>query len=108
MNLAVECLNVSAMMQLSVSRLVTFAPMSNRKRQNLIVVKMPQRRRAVNAPPVLIASAHTVDYCCGSCGTVLMHAEAEQVHNLLIHCTECDSYNATDEAAASVGDLART
>jgi hypothetical protein len=27
---------------------------------------------------------------------VLMHAETGQVHNLLIHCTVCGSYNSTD------------
>lgn len=50
----------------------------------------------VSAPPVLIASTHTVDYVCGKCSTVLMHAEIGQVHNLIIHCTICGSYNSTD------------
>jgi hypothetical protein len=39
--------------------------------------------------------AHTVDYTCGTCDAVLMHAE--QVHNLLIRCTECGAFNATDQ-----------
>ena len=57
---------------------------------------MPATGRAVSAPPVLIASLHTVDYCCGNCGTVLMHAERDQVHNLIIKCSECGSYSSTD------------
>jgi hypothetical protein len=50
-----------------------------------------------SAPPVLIASTNTVDYICGACGAVLMHAEHGQVDNLVIHCTECGSCNSTDE-----------
>jgi DNA-directed RNA polymerase subunit RPC12/RpoP len=63
----------------------------------LTLVAVHPYRHAVSAPPVLIVSTHTVDYTCGKCGTVLMHAEEEQVHNLLIRCTECGSYNSTDE-----------
>jgi DNA-directed RNA polymerase subunit RPC12/RpoP len=50
-----------------------------------------------SAPPVLIASTNIVDYICGDCGAVLMHAEQGQVDNLVVHCTECGSYNSTDE-----------
>jgi DNA-directed RNA polymerase subunit RPC12/RpoP len=57
----------------------------------------PWARHIINAPPVLIASTNTVDYVCGDCGAVLMHAEQGQVHNLVIHCTGCGSYNSTDE-----------
>jgi transcription elongation factor Elf1 len=44
----------------------------------------------------LIASTHTTDYTCCACGVVLMHADENQVHNLLIHCSVCGSYNETD------------
>ena len=72
-------------------------PRSARKRRTLTVVKPPAfGRHAIDAPPILIASTHTTDYCCGSCGTVLMHAETGQVHNLLIRCTACGGYNSTD------------
>ncbi len=47
------------------------------------------------APPILIASIHTVDYTCGGCGTVLVHAEIGQVYNLVVRCTQCDTYNTT-------------
>jgi hypothetical protein len=67
-----------------------------RKRESLKLIETPANRPAVSAPPVLIASTHTIDYCCGRCGTALMHAEDGQVHNLVIHCTVCGSYNTTD------------
>jgi predicted RNA-binding Zn-ribbon protein involved in translation (DUF1610 family) len=62
----------------------------------LKLVPTPWARHIVSAPPVLVASANTVDYVCGDCGAVLMHAEQGQVHNLVIHCVVCGSYNATD------------
>jgi DNA-directed RNA polymerase subunit RPC12/RpoP len=66
------------------------------KRLALTLVTDHGNRHVVSAPPVLIASTHTVDYTCSKCDTVLMHAEEGQVRNLLIHCTECGSYNSTD------------
>ena len=62
----------------------------------LKVVPAPSIGAVVTAPPVLIASTHTIDYSCGYCDATLMHAEAEQVHNLMIQCTKCGSYNSTD------------
>jgi len=50
----------------------------------------------LSAPPILEASSHTIDFTCGQCGAILMHAELDQVHNLLIHCAECGAYNSTD------------
>jgi DNA-directed RNA polymerase subunit RPC12/RpoP len=50
----------------------------------------------LNAPPVLIASNHSVDYACERCSTVLLHAEEGQVHGVLIRCTQCGTYNSTD------------
>lgn len=80
--------------------------MGIRKRENLTVVKLPQGRHAVSAPPILVASIHTVAYCCGNCGAVLLHAESGQVHGLLIQCTECGSCNSTESYTASAGPLA--
>jgi len=69
----------------------------NNPRVGLKVIPTPAAgTHVVSAPPVLIASTHTIDYVCGKCGTVLMHAEIGQVHNLTIHCTACGSYNSTD------------
>ena len=72
--------------------------MSNQEhpRVPLRPILMPWARHIISAPPVLIASTNTVDYICGDCGAVLMHAEKGQVHNLVIHCAVCGSYNATD------------
>jgi len=50
----------------------------------------------LEAPPVLKASEHSVDYTCGRCATVLLHADEGQVHGILIRCTNCGSYNSTD------------
>ena len=69
-----------------------------RRRLPLFVVPASEtsKRPVVSAPPLLDASSHTIDYVCGHCGTVLMHAEEGQVHNLLIHCLACGSYNSTE------------
>ena len=50
----------------------------------------------LEAPPVLMASEHSVDYTCGRCTAVLLHADKDQVHGVLIHCRNCGSYNSTD------------
>ena len=73
--------------------------MGNREhpRSALKLVPTPWARHIVSAPPALIASTNTIDYICGNCGAVLMHAEEGQVHNLIIHCTRCGSYNSTEE-----------
>lgn len=70
--------------------------MNERRKIALKVVPSSTTGPAVSAPPVLIASAHTVDYVCGSCNAVLMHAEEGQIHNVLIRCTMCGAYNSTD------------
>jgi hypothetical protein len=48
------------------------------------------------APPILVASTHTIDYTCGGCGTVLIHAEIDQIYNLIVRCTKCETFNSTD------------
>jgi predicted RNA-binding Zn-ribbon protein involved in translation (DUF1610 family) len=63
----------------------------------LKVIVAPSTGHVVDAPPVLMASEHSVDYTCGSCGTVLLHANHSQVYGLLIHCKNCGSYNATEQ-----------
>jgi hypothetical protein len=67
-----------------------------RPRVSLRLVDHPRTGSVVTAPPILIASTHTVDYCCAHCSTVLMHADRGQIHNLIIKCNECGSYNSTD------------
>jgi hypothetical protein len=71
--------------------------MSPHRRISLKVIAAPvPGRPVVHAPPVLKASDHTIDYACGKCGAVLLHADDGQVHNLVIHCVECGSYNLTN------------
>ena len=64
----------------------------------LIVLTVPDPAHSetvVKAPPVLKASEHSVDYTCGRCGTILLHAEEGQVRGVVIECTEGGSYNRT-------------
>jgi DNA-directed RNA polymerase subunit RPC12/RpoP len=42
---------------------------------------------------------HLVDYICGNCNTVLLHAVDNLKQNLLIVCTECGAHNSTDAPA---------
>ena len=69
---------------------------SGHPKLSLKIVTAPAIGRVVSAPPILTASDHTIDYACGNCDTVLMHAEQGQVHNLTIRCTKCGAYNSTD------------
>ncbi len=50
------------------------------------IVAAPAIDVVLEAPPVLMASEHSVDYTCGHCDTVLLHADEGQVHGILIHC----------------------
>ena len=70
--------------------------MSEHLQTSLKIVAAPPTGSFVRAPPILNASDHTTDFTCGTCGTVLLHAEEGQVHNLTILCTQCHSYNSTD------------
>jgi DNA-directed RNA polymerase subunit RPC12/RpoP len=63
---------------------------------SLTIVPVPSVVHSVDAPPTIVASDHSVDYTCGTCGTVLLHAEERQIFGLTIHCTQCGSYNSTD------------
>ena len=60
------------------------------------VVAVPSVGVVLEAPPVLTASEHSVDYTCGRCGTVLLHADEGQVHGILIRCTNCGTYNSME------------
>jgi hypothetical protein len=56
----------------------------------------PKTGHAVEAPPFLMASDQSADYTCAHCGTVLLQSKEGQVRGLLIHCSNCGSYNTTD------------
>jgi DNA-directed RNA polymerase subunit RPC12/RpoP len=64
---------------------------------SLKAVTAPAFGIVLPAPPVLIASDHSVDYACERCSTVLLHAEEGQVRGFLIRCTNCGTYNSTDD-----------
>jgi DNA-directed RNA polymerase subunit RPC12/RpoP len=63
--------------------------------RTLRIVEATGIEHAINAPPILYASSHTIDFLCGNCGAILLHAEDDQVHGLFIRCTQCESLNAT-------------
>ena len=84
-----DCLKISGLSR-------TPSRMDPHRIVRLKVVTAPAIGSVVSAPPVLQASSHTIDYVCGGCGTVLMHAEDGQVHNLTIHCLGCGLYNSTN------------
>ena len=71
--------------------------MSPHSRSSLKLVTPPFAGRVLEVPPILNASDHTVDFVCGKCGTLLMHGEHGQVHNVTIHCLACKSFNTTNE-----------
>jgi len=50
----------------------------------------------LKAPPVLKESDPSVDYTCGQCGVILLHAVENHVHGILIRCANCGSYNSTE------------
>ena len=66
------------------------------RKVSLKVVSAPFIGHVLDAPPVLVASDNSVDYTCGQCGTILLHAADHQVYNLLIRCNKCGSYNVTE------------
>ena len=70
--------------------------MANRVRKPLRIIDAPRVGPILDAPPALAFSNHTVDYTCGHCGTVLMHAEDGQVHELMIRCNRCSRYNVAE------------
>jgi DNA-directed RNA polymerase subunit RPC12/RpoP len=60
------------------------------------IIVAPATGHILDAPPVLMATDHSVDYICGRCSTILLHAEENQVRGVLIRCANCGSYNSTD------------
>jgi hypothetical protein len=45
----------------------------------------------------------SVDYICGNCRTVLLHAEVGLMHNIHFLCPECGANNSTESYLASFG-----
>jgi DNA-directed RNA polymerase subunit RPC12/RpoP len=59
------------------------------RKVSLKVITAPGTGHVLDAPPVLKASEHSIDYTCGHCNTILLHADENQVHGLLIRCANC-------------------
>jgi hypothetical protein len=49
----------------------------------------------VKTPPILELGSEN-DYACGACGTVLLRANAGQVHNVVLECSRCGALNKAD------------
>ena len=64
--------------------------------KTLKVVPAPLVEALPSAPPALELPNPTVEFTCGNCGAVLMHADEEKVYPLMILCISCGSYNSTD------------
>src|SRR6476661_8244905 len=61
--------------------------MADHNKINLTTIPAPKAGSSFDsAPPILNASDHTTDFSCGKCGTILMHAEINQVYGLTIRC----------------------
>ena len=63
---------------------------------SLKVVAATSSGLVLDAPPILKEVDQSVDYICGHCGTILLHAEENRVHSIIIHCGNCGSYNSID------------
>jgi predicted RNA-binding Zn-ribbon protein involved in translation (DUF1610 family) len=71
--------------------------MAEHDKISLKLIAAPQAGGSfVSAPPILNASDHTTDFTCGNCGTILMHAERNQVYGLTIRCENCGRFNSTN------------
>ncbi len=70
--------------------------MTQHRKISLKTIPAPAIGTVVSAPPVIKASDQTIDYICGNCATLLMHAEEGQIHNVTICCRICGSYNSTN------------
>jgi DNA-directed RNA polymerase subunit RPC12/RpoP len=63
---------------------------------SLKVITAPAIGYAIQAPPPIAVSANTNHYLCGHCDTLLVIADAGQLHGLVVRCRECGHYNAVD------------
>ena len=70
--------------------------MTAHRKVSLKTITAPAIGSVVSAPPPIKLSDHTIEYACGHCGVILLHAEEGQVHNLTIRCSKCGSYNSTE------------
>jgi hypothetical protein len=67
-------------------------------KHTLRVVRRPVGDHEARGSHIVDDSLHRVDFVCGGCGTLLMHAEEGHVEGVLIHCTQCGACNITDDS----------
>ena len=93
-NIYGEVAEIKGEMSIKVTKPLNLCAMSALPQKTLEVVPAPLvPTAATNAPPVLEDQNPTVEYRCGGCGAVLMRADKNKLHALIIHCTSCDAYN---------------
>ena len=59
----------------------------------LRVIPPPGIGYVVPAQPPITVAENTNHYLCGQCGTLLVIADDDQVHGLIVRCRECGRYN---------------
>ena len=62
----------------------------------LKVVTAPAIGVVLEAPPVLVASEHSVDYVCAVAPPFYCMPTRDKLMGSLIHCAKCGSYNLTE------------
>ncbi len=67
--------------------------MQERRTLTLRVIPPPGVGHVVPAPPPITVAENTNHYLCGQCGTLLVIADDDQVHGLIVRCRECGRYN---------------
>jgi hypothetical protein len=57
------------------------------------VISPPSVGYATSAPPPIVVGPDTNQNVCGSCDTLLMIADDDEVNGLIVRCRECGRYN---------------
>jgi DNA-directed RNA polymerase subunit RPC12/RpoP len=60
------------------------------------VIRPPSIGYVTSAPPPIIVTPNTNRYLCEECGTLLVIADDDAIHGLIIRCKECGRYNAAE------------
>jgi DNA-directed RNA polymerase subunit RPC12/RpoP len=59
----------------------------------LRVIPPPSIGYVTSAPPPITVTPNANQYLCGECGTLLVIADDDEIHGLIVRCRECGRYN---------------
>jgi DNA-directed RNA polymerase subunit RPC12/RpoP len=59
----------------------------------LRVIPRPSIGYVTSAPPPITVTPNANQYLCGECGTLLVIADDDEIHGLIVRCRECGRYN---------------